>query len=235
MTESIALQPKDRVIGLVYLFYFLTAILSVFLSKDIVVPGDAAATANNILAHESLFRSSFAVNLIATMLYIALTALFYNLFKPVNRNLSLIAAFFSIMGCAMQTFGSLFQLAPLVILSDSMPLAIFNEEQLQTLSLLFLKLQTQSFNIGLVFFAFYCLLIGYLILRSTFLPRILGVLMVVAGLGWVTFLAPPLAEHISRYTQIFGFVAEVLLMLWLLLVGVDVRQWKEKSNASAAL
>ena len=235
MTESIALQPKDRVIGFVYLFYFLTAILSVFLSKDIVVPGDAAATANNILAHESLFRSSFAVNLIATMLYIALTALFYNLFKPVNRNLSLIAAFFSIMGCAMQTFGSLFQLAPLVILSDSMPLAIFNEEQLQTLSLLFLKLQTQAFNIGLVFFAFYCLLIGYLILRSTFLPRILGVLMVVAGLGWVTFLAPPLAEHISRYTQIFGFVAEALLMLWLLLVGVDVQQWKGKSNASAAV
>jgi len=235
MAESIAPQPKDRVIGLVYLFYFLTAILSLFLSKDIVVPGDATATANNILAHESLFRSSFAVNLIATMLYIALTALFYNLFKPVNSNLSLIAAFFSIMGCAMQTFGSLFQLAPLVILSDSMPLAIFNAEQLQTLSLLFLKLQTQAFNIGLVFFAFYCLLIGYLILRSTFLPRILGVLMVAAGLGWVTFLAPPLAEHISRYTQIFGFVAEVLLMLWLLLVGVDVRQWKEKSNASAAV
>jgi hypothetical protein len=217
-------RPKARIIGIVYLLYFLTAVLAVFFMKGLVVSADAAATASNLLAHEPRFRLGFAVGLIANAWYLALTALFYDLFKPVSRSLSLIAAFFSLVGCAIQTFGSLFQLAPFVVLgSGSQYLSVFKVEQLQALALMFLKLHSQAFNIGLVFFAFYCLLIGYLILRSDFLPRILGVLMVLAGLGWLTFLSPPLANYLSRYIQVFGFLAEVSLMLWLLVMGVDAR------------
>ena len=189
--------------------------------KGLVVPDNAAATANNILAHEPVFRLGFAVGLIANAWYIALTALFYDLFSPVNKNLSLLAAFFSLMGCGIQIFGSLFQLAPLVVLGGgSQYLRVFTVEQLQALALLFLKLNTQAFNIGVVFFAVYCLLIGYLILRSTFLPRILGGLMVLAGLGWLTFLSPPLASYLALYVKGLGFLSEVSL-LWLLVRGVD--------------
>ncbi|HMG72660.1 MAG TPA: DUF4386 domain-containing protein [Pyrinomonadaceae bacterium] len=84
----------------------------------------------------------------------------------------------------------------------------------------------------LVFFGFYCLLIGYLIFRSTFLPRILGVLMVFAGLGWLTFLSPPLADSLSPYIFIPGLLGEGALTLWLLIMGVNVQRWKEQASAA---
>ena len=206
-------RPNARAIGIVYLLYFLTAFLAAFLMKGLVVPGDAAATANNILAHESLYRSGFAVGLIANALYIALTALFYNLFEPVNRSVSLLAAFFSLVGCAIQIFGGLFQLAPFVILRDSQFLGAFTVEQLQAAALLSLKLYSQTLSIALVLFALYDLSIGYLIFRSTFLPRILGVFLMFAGLGWLTVLWPPLATALSSYVLGLGGLAEILLML----------------------
>jgi hypothetical protein len=109
------------------------------LHKGLVVDGDAAATANNILAHQPLFRLGLATGLIATACYIAVTALFYGLFKPVNRSLSLLAAFFSLVGCAILAFGSLFQLAPLVVLGGSQYLSVFKVEQLRALALMFLN------------------------------------------------------------------------------------------------
>jgi len=235
MTEQIAEtspRPRARITGVVYLLYFLTAVSGEFFLKGIVVDGDAAATATNILAHPSLFRLGLATGLIATALYIALTALFYGLFKPVNRSLSLLAAFFSLVGCAILAFASLFQLAPLVVLGGSPYLSAFKVEQLRALALMFLELNTQANNICVVFFGFYCLLIGYLIFRSAFLPRILGVLMAFAGLGWLTFLYPPLANHLSPYNLVLGFLAELLLMLWLLVKGVDVQRWKEQASAA---
>jgi len=85
----------------------------------------------------------------------------------------------------------------------------------------------------LVFFGFYRLLIGYLIFRSTFLPRILGVLMAIAGLGWLTFLSPPLANHLSPYNLAPGILGEGLLTLWLLAIGVNEQRWKEQASAAA--
>jgi hypothetical protein len=105
-------------------------------------------------------------------------------------------------------------------------------EQLRALALMFLELNTQSANIYLVFFGVYCLLIGYLIFRSAFLPRILGVPMVFAGLGWLTFLSPPLANYLSPYILVLGFLAELSLMLWLLVMGVNVQRWKEQTSAA---
>jgi hypothetical protein len=214
------------------LLYFLTAIIGEFFLRGLVVDGDAAATANNILAHESLFRLGLATGLISTAFYVAVTALFYDLFKTVSRSLSLLAAFFSLVGCAILAFASLFQLAPLVVLGGSQYLSVFKVEQLRALALMFLELNTQAGNICVVFFGVYCLLIGNLIFRSTFLPRLLGVLMALAGLGWLTFLSPPLANHLSPYNLVLGFLAELALMLWLLVRGVNVQRWKEQASAA---
>ncbi|MGA2646198.1 MAG: DUF4386 domain-containing protein [Candidatus Sulfotelmatobacter sp.] len=225
-------HPRARIAGVVYLVYFLTAAFAEFFMRGLVVSGDAAATANNILAHRPLFRLGLATGLIATACYIAVTALFYDLFKPVNRSLSLLAAFFSLVGCAILAFGSLFQLAPLVILGGNQYLSAFKVEQLRALALMFFELNTQAGNICVVFFGVYCLLIGYFIFRSAFLPRILGAPMAIAGLGWLTFLSPPLADYLSPYILVLGFLAELSLMLWLLVMGVNVQRWKEQANAA---
>src|SRR5580700_2139930 len=225
-------RPRARITGVVYLLYFLTAILGEFFMRGLVVSGDAAATANNILAHQPLFRLGLATGLIATACYVAVTALFYDLFKPVNRSLSLLAAFFSLVGCAILAFATVFQLAPLVVLGGGQYLSVFKVEELRALGCLSLELYGQAVNICFVFFGVYCLLIGYLIDRKSFLPRILGVLMAFAGLGWLTFLAPPLANYLSPYILVLGFLAELALMLWLLVMGVNVQRWKEQASAA---
>src|SRR5271165_3771066 len=191
-------HPRARITGVVYLLYFLTAALAVFFIKGLVVSGDAAATANNILAHERLFRLSVAVGLIGTALYIAVTVLFYGLFKPVNKTVSLLAAFFSLVGCAIQAFASLFRVAPLVVLEGSPYLGVFKVDQLQTVALMSIKLNVQATYIYLVFFGLFNLLIGYLIFKSTFLPRILGVLMALSGFG-VADVSVTVARQLSAH------------------------------------
>jgi len=216
---------RARTTGVVYLLYFMTAILGAFLTPT---------TANNILAHERSFRLGFAVSLIAIALYIAVTALFYNPFKPVNRRLAFLAAFLSLVGCTIQAVASVFQLAPLVLLGGSSYSSAFKVEQLQALAQMFLELNTQANSIALVFFGLFDVVIGYLILRSTFLPRILGALMVIVGLGWLLFLSPPLANRLLIYIEVPGFVAEAALMLWLLVIGVNVERWEEQASAATA-
>jgi uncharacterized protein DUF4386 len=225
--------PKARTIGVVFLLYFLTAFFASFLTKGLVVPGDAAATANNILAHEALYRSGFAVGLIANVLYIAVTALFYRLFGPVNWSLSAMAAFCSLVGCAIQIFGGLLQLAPFLILRDSQLSNVFTVEQLQAAALLGLKLYNQVFHISFILFGFFMLLLGYLIFRSTFLPRILGVLWMCAGVGALTFVWPPLATALWSYVVLpLDGLAELSLMLWLIVKGVNVSRWQEKGGTA---
>lgn len=211
-----SMLPGAKTVGVVYLLYFLTAFLGTYLSKGLVVPGNAAATAKGILAHEALYRSGFAVGLVANAIYIVLTALLYRLFEQVNRNVSLLAAFLSLAGCTMQIAGGVLQLAPLLILSDAQLARAFTGEQLQVAAYASLTLYSRTISIALVLFAFFDLAIGYLIVRSTFLPRALGVFMMVAGVGWLTFLWPPLAQALSPYVLAIGGLAEVALMLWLL-------------------
>ena len=171
---------KARIAGVFYLLTFLTGGVALFARG----------------------RLGLVAGLIAGACYIAVTLLFYDIFKPVNRSLSLLAAFFSLVGCAIG------------------PLSLFH--------------LTPSHINSLVFFGFYCLLIGYLIFRSTFLPRILGVLMAFAGLGWLTFLSPPLANHLSPYIFAPGILGEGSLTLWLLVIGVNEQRWKEQASAAGA-
>lgn len=211
-----------RATGVVYLFYFVTAFAAIFLMKGIVVRDNAAVTANNILAHEALYRSGLAVGLIANAAYIALTALLYRLFEPVSRTISIVAAFFSLAGCTILIFAGLLQVAPLVMLTNSPMSSAFRPEQLQGTALLSLKLYDEAFKVSLVLFAFFDLFLGYLIYASKFLPRTLGVLLIVAGVGWMTFVWPPLGAAASPVVMPFGALAEIVLMLWLLTKGVSV-------------
>jgi Domain of unknown function (DUF4386) len=201
----------------------------------LVVYSDAAATARNILTHEILFRLALVGDVIA-VLYIAYTLLLYNLFKPVNKSISLLAAFFSLVGCAIGTLNCLFHLAPLVVLSGAQSLSALNVEPLQALALIFLKLHAQAYIIGMVLFGSYNVLIGYLIFRSTFLPRILGVLLAFSGLCYLVncfanFLSPAFAAHLVPYILVPG-VAELLLVLWLVVVGVNLQRWNEQATVA---
>ncbi|HXA78040.1 MAG TPA: DUF4386 domain-containing protein [Candidatus Acidoferrales bacterium] len=227
---------KARIAGVFYLLTTATGFAEVVRGR-LVVYSDAAATATNILAHEPLFRLAFVADLIVNPCFIALTLLFFDLFKPVNRSLSLLAAFFSLVGCAIASLICLFQLAPLIVLGSAHNVSGFNVEQLQALALMFLKLHAQGYNVSLVFFGFYCLLIGYLIFRSTFLPRILGALMAIAGLcyltsSFATFLSPGVAARLFPYILVPGSVAELSLILWLLVKGVNDQRWKELKRAA---
>jgi hypothetical protein len=178
-TEEVSARPRARITGIVYLLYFLTAVLGQLLvSRKLVVYGEV-------------------VNLISAAVYIAVTLLFYFMFKPVNRSVSLVAASFSLAGCGLMVL-NLFHLA--------------------------------TAYSPLIFFGPYCLLIGYLIFRSTFLPRILGVLMMLAGLGWLVFLSPTVAKHLSVSFEILGIVSEGLVMLWLVVKGVNVERWRVQAS-----
>ncbi len=230
-------KQKARIIGLVYLLFFLTSILSEACLKGLVVKNDSAATADAIVSHERLFHLGVATGLIETGFYIALIALFYMLFKPVSRSLSLVAAFFGLVGCAIQASGSVFQSFALANLGNGGAVSVFSSDELsgRAVGMLFLKLNDQAGSVALVFFGVYCLLIGWLILRSTFLPRFLGALMVLAGLGWLIFLYPPLAGRLFAYIAIIGITAEALLMLWLLVIGINTDRWREQAASKKAL
>jgi len=218
------------------LFELLEALTSgfgqVIVPGMLVVSGNAAATAANLLAHGSLFRLSILAALIGVACHIAWTFLFYELFKPVNRRLSLLAAFFGLVAIAIQGFSSLFQGAPLMVMEAGQSFSAFNVDQLQALTLMFLRFSARAFNTYLAFFGIWCMLIGYLIFKSTFMPRILGVLEAMAGLGWLTFLWLPLAHYLSPYNQALAGLAEGSLTVWLLVFGVNVQRWKEQARAA---
>jgi hypothetical protein len=221
-------STRARLTGVVYLLFFVTAILGAVIAPGISGPGatgDAVATANNIMAHQPSFRVGWALDLISTAFYVALMALFYQLFKPVSRTLALLAMVFGLVGCAVTAFGSLFQLAPLVVLGGSPYVSAFDAKQVQALALLFLNLNVQVGYIALVFFGVFQIVLGYLIYQSAFLPRIIGALIALAGLGWLTFLSPPLANQLLTPLEVLGIAAEASLMVWLLAMGVNAQRW----------
>ena len=225
---------RARIAGIFYLVTILTRMfVEIFVRGRLVVSDNSAATATNILAHEQLWRLGFAIDIIAFASYIALTALLYELLKPVNRGLSVVAAFFGLVASVVHAISSLFHFAPLVVLGGGQYLSVFTVEQLQALALVFLKLRAAAYhNIGLVFFGLYLLLVGILILRSTFLPRILGALMVLAGLSYMPFLSPPLARSLQPYILFFPAVGQISLALWLLAMGVNAQRWKAQVGAA---
>jgi hypothetical protein len=231
--EEMSPRLMGRIAGALYLLTVLTGIFAEgFVSGRLVVDGDAAATATNILTRRGLFQLGFAVYLIEMACQIAMTALFYDLLKPAGRSVSLVAAFLGLTGSVIKTFSRVFFIIPLFVLGGAHYLSVFSAEQLQGLALLFFKVNDRGAAIALVFFGFYAILTGYLIVRSTFLPRVLGVLSIFGGLGWLSFLYLPLGYRLFPYIAALGLLGAASLILWLLVFGVNEQRWKEQASAA---
>jgi len=232
MIERIGEAPPRtvaRIAGILYLLDILTSLLGDSLTgRARLVPGDAAATAASVIARAPLLRLGVAANLLATACYAAVTVLFYAMFKVVNRSLARLVMVTSLTALAIWTSGSLSELVATLVLPGGDASRPRAEQQ----GLMLLEWNARASDIGLVVFGAYCLLIGYLIVKSTFLPRLLGALMVLGGMGLLTYLSPALARDLYPYNAATALVAETSLMLWLLVKGVNVQQRDQRASAA---
>ena len=199
----------------------------------LMVVGNAAETSANILKHETLFRWGFTLALFGVVFHLAWAFLFYQLLRPVNRSVSFCALLVILVCCALQAITALLYFAPLVVLTAGSALSALSQQQLQALAYTFLKLNGLALDTTLVFFGLWCVLTGYLIFKSTFLPRILGVLLAIDGLGWMMFMSPPLGHYLFLPIAIACGLAEIPLQLWLLIFGVNNERWKAQAEAAA--
>ncbi len=233
-TTEVSPQVYARAGGSLYLLVIVAGIIAqMFISGRIVVAGDAAATAANIQTHKNLFQLGFTIYIIEMSAQIAQTVIFYLLLRPVSRSISLVALFFGVAGCVIKMLSRLFYLAPLLVLGDVNYLGVFSDVQLQALALLLLNMNNQAAGMALPFFGFSTLLNGFLIFKSAFLPRFLGVLSVIGGLGWLTFLYPPLGYQLLPYIMVIGLIGSISYILWLLIKGINAEQWKRLTAESA--
>lgn len=231
--SEISPQVYARVVGILYLFTISTGIIAQMgISNGIVVVDDAATTASNILANRNLFQLGFTIYLLEMASQIAQTVIFYMLLKPAGRSVSLLALFFGLVGCIIKTVSRLFYIAPLLVLGEAHYLDVFTLDQLQALALLLLRVNDLAAGMALAFFGFSTLLNGFLIFRSTFLPRILGILSILGGFGWLTFLYPPLGNQLLPYILVIALIGSISQILWLLIKGVRVEQWKRLAGES---
>lgn len=223
-----------RVAGALSLLTMLTGIFAQgFVSDRLVVANDAAATANNILIHKSLFQAGFTIYLVEMTCQIISVVLFYELLKPVNKSISLVSAVLGLAGSTVKTVSRLFFIAPLLILEGPQYLDVFNAQQRQALALLLLDVNDHGAGIALAFFGFAAIFKGYLIARSTFLPRILGPLAILAGLALLTFLSPTLGYRVFPYVAVLGLIASVPQIVWLLVFGVNEERWNEQAASAS--
>ncbi|HYJ33184.1 MAG TPA: DUF4386 domain-containing protein [Candidatus Binatia bacterium] len=221
-----------RAAGALYLLTLLTGFIAQFLISARLVTPDASTTAANLAAHRQAFEWGFTVYLIEMACQIAMTALFYNLLEPVSRSLSLLTAALGLVGCTIKTLGRIFYLAPMLVLTPGSASGAFPREQLQALAQLSLQANDLAAGTALAFFGFAALVKGYLIIRSTFLPRVLGMLSIVAGVAWLTFLSPALGNRAFPIIMPLGLLAAGAHILWLLVVGVNEPRWREQASAA---
>ena len=220
-----------RLAGAFYLATIIAGLFAEFSRDTLIASGNPAVTAHNILAAEALYRWSFAADLVAGACYLVVTVLLYELLKPVNRTVSLLAALFSVIGIAVGAAGGVAQLGVLIALGNAPYLGAFDAAQLQTLAYVAGRLHAEASLIGLVFFGIYCALVGYLVFASGFLPKIIGILMQIGGACYLInsfagFLAPAVANVLSPWIVLPSLIGELALMFWLLVAGVDAAKWK---------
>jgi hypothetical protein len=234
-------QTYARIGGILYLFIIVVGIVGEILVRGrLIVEGDAAATANNILGSETLFRVGLAGDILGYVASIAVAMILYVLLTPVSRNLALLSAFLTITSNAIFGLNGLFHLAAVVVLGDGDALPGFDPQQVQALAYLSLRLHGYGFAIGLIFFGCFLVLLGYLIYRSGYLPRSIGVLLAIGGLGYLTnsfaqILAPALAASLLPWVLLPSFLAELGLALWLTVKGVNVPKWEEAAQGQGKL
>ncbi|HYL13614.1 MAG TPA: DUF4386 domain-containing protein [Terriglobales bacterium] len=229
-------QLYARIGGALYLIIIVVGLFGeAFVRDRLIVPGDAAATAANIRSMESLWRFHIAAELLLLICAVALLMIFFVLLKPVSRELALLAAFFNLVAIAVEAATTMYLIQALFPLGNAGYLKAFAPEQLYAMASLTLKSHGYGFGVSLIFFGYFCVVIGYLIFKSGYLPRAIGVLIEIAGLCYLTnsfalILAPAFADRLFPVILLPAFVGEASLCLWLLVKGVDVAKWKEKAG-----
>ena len=237
--EGISARLKARIAGGLYLIVIAGGIFAeIFVRGRLVIHGDATATAHNILAHQLLYRLGFATEVFYCACNVPLVFILYDLFKVVNRSVALLVLFFSLVGTAIESVSLLCHFTPLILLGGGPQLSAFTAEQLQAGAYVSIQLFEYGFAIALVFFGFYCFAIAYLIIRSTFFPRFIGVLLAIEGLlylsnSFANFLAPGIAARVFPFLAASA-IAEISFCLWLLLVGVNGPKWKTPAQRESA-
>lgn len=221
-------QARARLAGLFYLLNIATIFAAIGLFRGITVPGDATATAANISAHLVRYRIAFAAQVISTSASIAVAALLYGLLKPVNAGVSLTATLLRVVACALAGCGYLFQLAPLVVAGAAH--GGIGAPETQAIVRMFAGFQSQARNISIAFFGCQFLVLAYLVARSTFLPRVLALLLAAAGAGGLLFAGAPTPPALLLEFAPVGLVAELSLALWLAVKGVDADRWREQAS-----
>jgi len=206
-----------------------------YVPSQIIVSGNAAATAHNVIVSTQLFRVGFVAYMIEAFTDVALAFFLYVLLRPVHANLAFLAVLFRIMATATFAFGEVFYFAPLLILGGDAYLKTFSPEQLNSLALLSFNVYGFAGGFSQVFYGIASIVLGYLILRSGYLPWVLGALWMLGGLSFIAstlaqVLAPAFASSILLLPQV---LASLLLGFWLLIRGVNVAKWKEHGAAVA--
>jgi hypothetical protein len=224
---------RGRALAVLYLFVITAGIVGQAVIADrIIVANDAAATASNILANPSLYRLAYTIFMLEMVAQVAVSALFYDLLKPVNRSVARLSAIIGITGSGIKAMSRLFFYAPLIVLGGAPYLASFSQGQLETLAQLLIRINSQGAAIALIFFGFEGLLRGWLVFHSGFLPRFLGVLSTIAGIGWLTWLWPPFGSQAFMFVALFALAGVTLTSGWLLIRGVDDAKWRERAVAA---
>jgi hypothetical protein len=232
-----SIKKTARFAGFLYLILAVCGgFAEFFVRQSLIVPGDALATVNNIMASESLFRLGFVSELVGQTVFVVLALVLYKLLKPVNKSQAQVMVMFVLIAVTITCLNMLNQFAALLVLNGGDYLAAFDVGQQQALVLFFLNLHKAGYLIAQVFFGLWLLPLGYLVYRSGFLPRIVGVLLVVACFGYlvdvITYTLLPSSDVVVSE---FTFIGELLLLLWLLVKGVNVEQWKKRAFDSASL
>lgn len=232
--ETKSIQKTARLAGLLYVLHIPLAVFGFFyVLSTLIVPGDAAATARNIVASEGLFRLAIVSWMIGQMIFIVLPLVLYKLLKPVNKTHALLMVIFIELAIPIGFINEVNRLAVLVLLSGADYLKAFSPDQLQAQVMFFLDLHAQGIGVAQVFWGLWLFPLGYLVFKSGFLPRILGIVVIIGGIGLlidsaVFFLFPDSNVSVSQVTGL----AEIPLGLWLLIKGVNVEQWEKRALAS---
>lgn len=234
MTLTAQSSPRflARMTGLFFLLTILTGIFAQgFVSERLIDFRDAAATATNITSHKSLFQLGFTVYLIEMACQVTRAVLFYQLLKPVNRTIALLGLCLELTGCIIKTCARVFFIAPLFVLGRPATLKGLTVEQLQSVSLILLRINDQGAGAALGFFGLSTLLSAYLVFRSRFLPRWLAILPFIAGLGWLTFFYRPLGDRAFPFVALFALLGSVATIVWLLVFGVNEERWAMQTKS----
>jgi hypothetical protein len=235
LTNEMSPKTKARLAGALFLATIVGGVVAQgFISDRLVVTGDAAATARNLVANQSLIRLAYAIFMIEMACQTATTAVMYDLLMPVDRSLARAAAVFGYVGSGIKAMARLFFYAPLFVLGGASYLSAFDARQLEAFAYVLIRINAQGTQIALVFFGVSTLMTGYLMFRATFLPRVLGVLSLIAGAAWLTFVYPPLGNRLFVPIALFALVGCAALIGWLLIRGVDEKKWYEMAAVSSS-